>query len=166
MHEESIKLLNEALADELAAVHQYMYFHFHLDDQGYDPLSLLFKQKAIEEMMHAERLAERILFLKGDAEMVTAAPVQKIQDVAQMLHFGKSSEESAVKMYNRFASKCGEHGDSVTKKLFEDLVADEERHFDNFDTQEEHLKKFGEQYLALQAMERAKQGGPGPAQQA
>ncbi len=163
MHEESIKLLNEALADELAAIHQYMYFHFHCDDQGYDPMSLLFRQKAIEEMMHAERLAERTLFLKGEVEMVPGAAVQKVQDVGTMLHIAKLSEESAVKMYNRFASKCGEHGDSVTKKLFEDLVADEERHYDNFDVQEEHLKKFGEQYLALQAMERAKQGGSGAA---
>ena len=53
----SIDLLNRAIADELAAVHQYMYFHFHLDDQGFGPLSLLFRQTAIEEMGHVERLA-------------------------------------------------------------------------------------------------------------
>jgi bacterioferritin len=47
-------------------VHQYMYFHFHCDDQGYDLLAALFKKTAIEEMMHVERYAERILFVKGD----------------------------------------------------------------------------------------------------
>ena len=69
MKEKSIELLNKAVADELSAVHQYMYFHFHCDDLGYDLLSNLFRRTAIEEMMHIERLAERILFLKGEVEM-------------------------------------------------------------------------------------------------
>ena len=64
MHERSIELLNKAIADEMLAVHQYMYFHFLCDDQGYDLLAGLFKKTAIEEMIHVERLAERILFLK------------------------------------------------------------------------------------------------------
>jgi bacterioferritin len=163
MHEKSIALLNEAMADELAAIHQYMYFHFHCDDQGYDPLSALFKQTAMAEMMHAERLAERILFLGGEVEMKVGAEVKKIHDVAEMLDLTKSLEEAAVKMYNRFANECGQNADSVSKKLFEDLVVDEERHYDGFDTQEEHLKKFGEQFLALQSIERSKTlaGGPG-----
>ena len=57
MHEKSIELLNRAAADELAAVHQYMYFHFHCDDQGYDLLAGLFRQTAIEEMLHILRAA-------------------------------------------------------------------------------------------------------------
>jgi bacterioferritin len=70
----SIALLNESVADELLAVHQYMYFHIHLDDQGFTPLATLFKRTAITEMGHVEALAERILFLKGDVEMSLAAP--------------------------------------------------------------------------------------------
>ena len=66
----SIELLNRAVSDELSAVHKYMYFHFHLDDQGFGPLALLYKRTAIEEMMHIERIAERILFLKGVAKLV------------------------------------------------------------------------------------------------
>jgi bacterioferritin len=163
VHEASIQLLNEALADELTAIHQYMYFHFHCDDQGYDPLSMLFKQKAIEEMQHAERLADRILFLKGEVEMGVVGKVEKVHDVAKMLGMAKTMEESAVKMYNGFATQCASHGDSVSKKLFEDLVVDEERHFDNFETQEEHLAKFGEQFLALQSMERVRQLSSGTA---
>ena len=69
MREKSIELLNKAVADELSAVHQYMYFHFHCDDQGFDLLANLFKRTAIEEMMHIEKLAERILFLKGEVEI-------------------------------------------------------------------------------------------------
>ena len=64
--EKSIELLNKAVADELLAVHQYMYFHFRCDDMGYDLLSGLFKRTAIQEMMHVEQLSERILFLKGE----------------------------------------------------------------------------------------------------
>jgi bacterioferritin len=74
----SIEWLNTAVADELQAVHQYMYFHFHLDDQGLGPLSVLFKRIAIQEMGHVERLAERILFLKGDVNMTTAGDVERI----------------------------------------------------------------------------------------
>jgi len=68
MHEKSIILLNKAIGDEMSAVHQYMYFHFHCDDQGYDLLANLFKRSAIDEMTHVEQLSERILFLKGEIE--------------------------------------------------------------------------------------------------
>ncbi len=70
----SINLLNTAVADELQAVHQYMYFHFHLSDQGFNPLATLFKRTAIEEMGHVELLAERILFLKGDSRWRPPVP--------------------------------------------------------------------------------------------
>lgn len=165
MHEKSITLLNEAVADELSAVHQYMYFHFHMDDQGYDLLASLFRKNAIAEMMHTERLAERILFLKGEVEMAVKSTVEKIHDVDKMLKMAKEMEESAVEMYNKFANQCSQHGDNNTKKLFEDLIIDEETHFDHFDIQEEHLKKFGEQFLALQSIERSKAlAGSGPAE--
>mgnify|MGYP000096084493 CR=1 FL=1 len=67
--------LVRADADELAAVHQYMYFHFRLDDLGYGPLANLLKMTAIEEMQHAEMVAERILFLGGEVEMVVGREV-------------------------------------------------------------------------------------------
>jgi bacterioferritin len=156
MHEKSIDLLNEGLADELSAIYQYMYFHFHCDDQGYDPLANMFKRTAIDEMLHSERLAERILFLGGEVEMVPNAQVDKIHNVEQMLAKSKEMEEAAVKMYTRLSVKAVENGDVVSKKLFEDLAAEEEGHYDGFDTQQEHVKKFGERYLALQSMERSR----------
>jgi bacterioferritin len=156
MHEESIKLLNKAIADELTAVHQYMYFHFHCDDQGYDLLAGLFKRTAIEEMLHVERLAERILFLKGEVEMAVGNEVKKIHDVTEMLQLARKMEENSARDYNIWANECSKNADSVSKKLFEDLVMDEERHFDQYDTEEENLKKFGEKYLALQSIERSK----------
>ena len=89
MHEKSVELLNKAAADELSAVHQYMYFHFHCEDQGYELLAGLFIKTAIEEMGHIERCAERILFLGGEVEMVASQPVQKIRDVRKMLELAR-----------------------------------------------------------------------------
>jgi bacterioferritin len=156
MHDKSIELLNKAIADELSAVHQYMYFHFHCDDQGYDLLAGLFKRTAIEEMLHVERLAERILFLKGEVEMEVGGEVNKIHDVKEMLQQATKMEESSARDYNQWANECSKNADSVSKKLFEDLVMDEERHFDQYDTEMDNLKKFGEKYLALQSIERSK----------
>jgi bacterioferritin len=156
MHEESVKLLNKAVADELSAVHQYMFFHFHCDDQGYDLLAGLFKRTAIEEMMHVEKLAERILFLKGDIKMEVADEVKNITDVKEMLKLAGKMEEESAKDYNHWANECAKNADSVSKKIFEDLVMDEERHYDQYDIETENLEKFGENYLALQSIERSK----------
>ena len=96
MKEKSIELLNKAIADELTAVHQYMYFHFHCDDQGYDLLASLFKRTSIDEMRHVEILAERILFLKGEVEMKPAMDVKKIHDVKEMLLLGAQMEKESA----------------------------------------------------------------------
>jgi len=120
----SIGLLNTAVADELQAVHQYMYFHFHLDDQGLGPLSVLFKRIAIQEMGHVEQLAERILFLKGDVEMKTSGEVERITDPEQMLVTATRMEEGSAAAYNAAALACAANADSVSKQMFEQLVAD------------------------------------------
>lgn len=151
--EKSIQLLNNAVADELQAIHQYMYFHFHLDDQGFGPLAKLFKRIAIEEMGHTEALAERILFLKGDVEMAPAGPVEKITDPAAMLAKAAQMEDSSATDYNSSAIACSENSDAASKQIFERLVGDEERHFDIFDKQLENIKRFGPNYLALQSFE-------------
>jgi bacterioferritin len=159
----SIQLLNQAVADELQAVHQYMYFHFHLDDQGFGPLSLLFKRIAIQEMGHVEVLAERILFLKGDVEMVPAGPVDKIQEPEATLEKAMAMEEDGVRSYNAAALACAAEADSVSKQLFEHLVGDEESHLDQFEKQRDNIKRFGLSYLALQSFGTAGEPGPAPA---
>lgn len=156
MKEKSIELLNKAIADELNALHQYMYFHFHCDDQGYDLLAGLFKRIAIEEMIHVEKLAERILFLKGEVEMNATGDVKKIHDVKKMLEMATAMETSSADDYNKWANECAANADSVSKKLFETLVEDEERHFNHYDDEMENMKKFGDNYLALQSIERSK----------
>ena len=156
MKEKSIELLNKAIGDELTAVHQYMYFHFHCDDRGYDLLAGLFKRTAIEEMQHIERLAERILFLKGDVEIMASKEVEKIHDVKKMLELGAEMETSSAHSYNVWANECAKNADSVSKTLFESLVQDEERHFDQYDVEMDNMKTFGDNYLALQSIERSK----------
>lgn len=155
----SIELLNTAVADELQAVHQYMYFHFHLDDQGLGPLSVLFRRIAIQEMGHVERLAERILFLKGDVNMRTAGDVERISGPEEMLAKAAQMEEESARAYNAAALQCGANADSVSKQMFEQLVQDEERHFDEFDKQLDNIKRFGLSYLALQSFNRTPEGG-------
>lgn len=158
MHEKSIAILNRALADELAAVHQYMYFHFHCDDLGYDLLANLFKRTAVEEMLHVERLAERILFLGGDVDMKLAGAVSQEQDPEVMLKMAAKMESESAAEYNVWANQCAtpENADAATRKLFEELVADEERHFDQYDQEIDNIKRFGERYLALQSIERSR----------
>ena len=155
----SIELLNAAIADELATIHQYMYFHFRLDDLGYAPLATLLRQTAIQEMLHAEQIAERILFLGGEVEMTVGRKVEKIHDAHEMVARAKQLEQEAIDMYNRFAAEAGNIPDSGSKKLFEALVDEEELHWDQFDQQAEHIERFGEQYLALQSFQG--EGGPG-----
>ncbi len=156
MHEKSIELLNKAVADEMSAVHQYMYFHFHCNDQGFDLLSMMFERIAIAEMLHAERLAERILFLKGDVEMMASMAVQKVHDVKTMLGIARGMEEAAIRDYNVWANECAANADSVSKALFESLVVDEEGHYDQYDTELDNIERFGDGYLALQSIERSK----------
>jgi bacterioferritin len=161
MHERSIEMLNRAVADELAAVHQYMYFHFHCDDQGFDLLAGLFKRTAIQEMIHIEKLSERILFLGGDVEMVAAVPVKQIRDVKQMLELARSMEQESAAEYNQFAKEATANNDAASKLIFEGLIGDEERHYNQYDQEVRNIEKFGDRYLALQSMERSRNAASG-----
>ena len=152
MSENSIELLNKAVGDEMSAAHQYMYFHFHCDDQGFERLAGLFHRTAIEEMGHIERIAERILFLNGDVELKASTEVQQIKDIKDMLELARSMEAQSIKDYNDWALECGNHADAASRKIFEDLVADEERHFGQYDMEIGNIQRFGDNYLALQSM--------------
>ncbi|GHT32171.1 bacterioferritin [Bacteroidia bacterium] len=159
--EKSIELLNLAVAGEMSALNQYMYFHFLLEDMGFDLLSSYFKRTAIQEMMHVERLAERILFLKGEIEMKADHAVEKIHDVEKMLEKAEAMETQTILDYNKWANECAAAADSGSKKLFEGLITEEEAHQDQFDTEIDNLKNFGEKYLTLQAIEHSKKASAG-----
>jgi bacterioferritin len=159
----TISLLNQAVADELQAVHQYMYFHFHLADQGFGPLSNLFRMTAIAEMLHVELFAERVLFLKGDVEMAAAGPIEKITDPVAILERAMAMEQGSADSYNCAAVECGANADSATKQLFEQVVKDEESHFDQFEKQRDNIQRFGPSYLALQSFGGGAAAKAGPA---
>ncbi len=89
-------------------------------------------------------------------------PVDKIHDAEAMLEKAKVMEQESIGDYNRFAIECAQNADSASKKIFEDLVAAEEGHFDQFDRQAEFIKRFGERYLALQSFQSQGGGGEEP----
>ncbi len=152
----SIELLNRAIAMEMTATHQYMYFHFRCEDYGYEPLAMLFKRIGIVEMRHIERLAERILFLGGDPKLLFDQQVQPIAEVGKMLEKSSQLELDTVNAYNEFAHRAAELSDHVTKKLFEELLVEEEAHEDQFDTEGDNFGQFPDHYLALQSIEHSK----------
>jgi bacterioferritin len=96
------------------------------------------------------------LFLKGEVEMKASHDVKKIHDVGKMLELAARMETGSVKDYNEWANECSKNADSASKKIFEALVDDEERHYDQYDKEMENLVKFGDNYLALQSIERSK----------
>jgi bacterioferritin len=104
-------------------------------------------------MIHVKRLADRILFLNGDVELKASHEVQKVTDVKDMQQMSRSLEEQSALDYNRWANECSTNADSVSIKLFEDLVVDEERHYDKYDNEIDNLDRFGMKYLALQSIQ-------------
>jgi bacterioferritin len=88
--------------------------------------------------------------------MKASEDVKKIHDVKNMLELAASMETASAKDYNDWANECSKNADSASKKIFEALVDDEERHFDQYDKEMENLVKFGDNYLALQSIERSK----------
>jgi bacterioferritin len=78
-----------------------------------------------------------------------------------MLEMAVKMELGSANDYNKWANECSQNADSVSKKIFEALVEEEERHFDQFDKETENLSKFGDNYLALQSIERSKIIGAG-----
>jgi ferritin dps family protein len=159
--EKSIEMLNKAVAEELLSTIQYLYFHFHCADKGYMLLADIFMRISIVEMKHIDILAERILFLKGDVDMVPAGATQKIRNVEEMLKFSCKLEEESINDYNKWANEAGKLSDSATKTLFEKLIVAEEEHYDIFDTELGNLKTFGDNYLSLQAISHSKEAAKG-----
>jgi len=148
MSKKVIDLLNAARAGELTAIMQYMAHHYELEDADFGKLAKVMKTISIEEMKHAEALAERILFLGGTPASKPDGEVQKGQEIPQMLATDFALEDGAVKMYNESAVACAQERDQISKELFEKLLADEEKHLDTFENIKDHVDKLGSAYLA------------------
>jgi bacterioferritin len=148
MSKKVIDLLNGARSRELTAITQYMAQHYELEDRDFGKLASKLKEIGIEEMKHAEALAERILFLKGEPTSKPDAAIKKGQEIADMLATDIALESQAIKMYNEAAVTCAEEKDQISKQLFEKLLGEEEAHLDVFDTLKDHVDKLGAAYLA------------------
>lgn len=148
MSKKVIELLNQARARELSAISQYMTHHYELEDQDFGKLAAKLKEIAIAEMKHAEKLAERILFLKGEPTTKPDGQVQKGQEITAMLATDIGLEAEAVKMYNESAVICAAEKDQISKELFEELLRDEEDHLNTFENIKDHVDKLGAPYLA------------------
>ncbi|WP_295935304.1 bacterioferritin [uncultured Alistipes sp.] len=157
----SIDLLNDAIAKEISASLQYMYFHTHFEDMRYQYLSRIMRETSIAEMRHIEEFSDRILFLEGDVDMNPAFPTRQITDVKDMLRLAMQLEQSTIDAYNEASRIASEHKDAVTHKMFQDIIAEEEQHLDTFRTELDNIVKFGDEYLALQASAGSKQTSKG-----
>lgn len=151
MSKKVIDLLNEARARELTAITQYMVQHYELEDADYGKLAKKLKEIGIQEMKHAEALAERILFLKGTPTTKPDAVAKKGEEIAAILATDMSLEAQAIKMYNEAANVCALEKDMISKQLFEKLLAEEEGHLNDFENIKDHVDKLGAAYLVTLA---------------
>jgi bacterioferritin len=143
-----IEVLNKARAMELHAIMQYMNQHYSLDDMDYGDLAAKIKLIAIDEMRHAEMFAERIKELEGEPTAEPAAKTQKGQKVQVLFKFDAGLEDNTIDTYNEFHLVCRDNGDSISMKMFEGIIDDEQVHFNYFDNVHQHIESLGETYLA------------------
>jgi bacterioferritin len=148
MSQKVIELLNQARLAELEAIRQYMIHHYELEDKDMGKLASKIKEVAIAEMKHAEKLADRILFLKGEPASQTDASPKKGEEIPKLLATNVSLETKAVTMYNESAIICIAEKDHKSKDLFEELIADEEDHLNFFENIKDHVDRMGASYLA------------------
>ncbi|MBE0692915.1 MAG: bacterioferritin, partial [Aquamicrobium sp.] len=141
--------LNEALFLELGAVNQYWLHYRLLDDWGYAKLARKERAESIEEMHHADKLVERIIFLEGHPNLQKVGPLRIGQNVKEVLEADLAGEYDARTSYKKSRELCDELGDYVTMALFDELLKDEEGHIDFLETQLDLLEKIGEERYGL-----------------
>lgn len=128
-----IDALNKVLEMEIGAILQYL--HHHWTGEGMESAAILplFEKLAMDEMKHAERVAERINFLEGDPS-TKPAPVKKGGDLAKMMQDDLEGEYGAIAFYKTVIRLAGEVGDSTTRLMMEEITAEEEGHADLWET--------------------------------
>ncbi|MFI5163870.1 MAG: bacterioferritin [Bacteroidia bacterium] len=136
-----IERLNVLLADELTAINQYIVHSEMCENWGYKKLSGVIKKRAIEEMKHAEKLIERILFLEGTPEVGALNKISIGNDIEKQFKSDAAAEVEAVQMYNGGIKLCAELGDNGTRDLLQTILVEEEKHLDWLETQVEQIKQ-------------------------
>ena len=138
-----IDFLNQALRHELTAVNQYWLHYRLLDNWGLKDLAKKWRAESIEEMQHADKLIDRIIFLDGFPNMQVLDPLHIGQNVKEVLDCDLKAEYSARALYEKAATHSHAAKDYVTRDIFESLMKDEESHIDFLETQIDLVKKIG-----------------------
>ena len=143
-----IEYLNKGLRHELTAVNQYWLHYRMLENWGYRDLAKKWRKESIEEMQHADKFIERIIFLDGFPNMQVLDPLHIGQNVKEILDCDLQAEISARALYQEAATYCHSVKDYPSRDLFEQLMADEEGHIDFLETQLDLVDKLGVQLYA------------------
>jgi bacterioferritin len=138
-----IEYLNKALRHELTAVNQYWLHYRLLENWGYRSMAKKWRQESIEEMQHADKLIERILFFDGAPNMQTLDTLHIGQTVKEVIERDLQAEVEARALYEEAASHCHTVKDYVTYRLFAELMQAEEDHIDFLETQLDLIGRLG-----------------------
>ncbi|WP_371036462.1 MULTISPECIES: bacterioferritin [unclassified Rhodosalinus] len=143
-NETSIDNLQQALAMELTAAHQYLLHAHVLDDWGLDKLASRMRDEMQEELGHAGKFIERIMFLGGTPNLTPAATPSKAESLRALFESDRKDEGEAIRFYTESARAASDNDDIGTRRLFEDIVLDEEGHWDWLNRQIDLLERMGE----------------------
>lgn len=138
-----IDYLNKGLRSELTAINQYWLHYRILDNLGFKDLAKKWRAESIEEMHHADRFTDRILFLEGFPNMQVLDPLRIGQNVKEIIDADLAAEHDARTLYQEAAAYCHSVKDYPSRELFEALMKDEEGHIDFLETQLELIKSVG-----------------------
>jgi bacterioferritin len=143
-----IDYLNKGLRSELTAVSQYWLHYRLLDNWGYKDLAKKWRKESIEEMEHADKFVERIIFLDGFPNMQVLDPLHIGQNIKEILDVDLQAEIDARALYQEAATHCASVKDYVSRDLFEELMKDEEHHIDFLESQLDLVAQLGVQLYA------------------
>jgi len=144
-----IEYLQEVLTGELTAINQYFLHAEMMENWGYKRLAAHTRKESIEEMGHAEKLIERILYLDGAPSLSTLFPLRIGQNVKAQIENDLQVEYDAVPRLNKAINAAVAAGDNGSRELFESILKDEEEHVDHLEAQLHLIQEMGyENYLA------------------
>jgi bacterioferritin len=138
-----IDYLNIGLRHELTSINQYWLHYRLLANWGLLEMAKVWRKESIEEMQHADRITDRIIFLDGFPNMQVLDPLRIGQNVQEVIDCDLATEMSARALYQEAATYCHQVKDYVTRDLFESLMTDEEHHIDFLETQLDLIKRIG-----------------------